>query len=159
LGCAQPYTGQKEFALSSFEARAKARRKARLTKFACSLRDSETLTERALWAAIRRSALGVTFRRQMPIGGCFIGDFVANELKLVVEVDGSAHARRGAADVRKDAKLQRLGFTVLRLPAKLVERNLPVAVLRIREAIASLSSAPQRQRQAPAPPCREATDR
>jgi hypothetical protein len=34
-----------------------------------------------------------------------------------------------------------LGFTVLRLPAKLVENQLPAALQRIREAIAALASA------------------
>jgi very-short-patch-repair endonuclease len=86
--------------------------------------------------------LGVQFRRQVPIAGLFIGDFVASEVKLVVEGDGSSHARRGAADACRDTKLQRLGFSVLRLPAKLVEHQLPVALGRIREAIAAQSVAP-----------------
>jgi very-short-patch-repair endonuclease len=106
------------------------------------MRHSETESERILWAAIRGRALGVQFRRQVPIAGLFIGDFVASEVKLVVEVDGGWHAHRGTADARKDAKLQRLGFTVLRLPAKLVERQLPIALQHIREAIAAAFATP-----------------
>ena len=128
--------------MSSFESRSKASRKAQLTGYAISLRRSATDTECKLWAAIRGKALGVQFRRQVPIGGLFIGDFVASEIKLVVEVDGSRHVGREAADSRRDAKLQRLGFTVLRLSAELVEHQLPVAVQRIREAVAALSAAP-----------------
>ena len=116
--------------------------KSQLAAFAQENRHSETESERILWAAIRGSALGVQFRRQVPIAGLFIGDFVASEIRLIIEVDGNRHANCGAADGRRDGKLQRLDFTVLRLPVKLVERQLPVAVQRNREAIAALSVAP-----------------
>jgi very-short-patch-repair endonuclease len=128
--------------LSSFIARHHARRKALLASYAHGMRLDSPQSEQILWVAIRGRALGVQFRRQVPIGGLFIGDFVASEVKLIVEVDGSSHARRGAADACRDAKLQRLGFSVLRLPAKLVERQLSVALGRIREAIAAQSVAP-----------------
>lgn len=128
--------------MSAFEYRSKARRKAQLTGYAFNLRHGATNSECSLWAAIRSRALGVQFRRQAPIAGLFIGDFVASELKLVVEVDGSRHVGREAADTRRDAKLQRLGYTVLRLSADIVEHQLPLAVQRIREAVAALSAAP-----------------
>jgi very-short-patch-repair endonuclease len=132
--------GRRSFALSSFESRSDARRKARLAEYAHGMRHSETESERIVWAAIRAGATGVQFRRQVPIAGLFIGDFVASEVKLVVEVDGPWHARRGTPDARRDVKLRRMGFTVLRLPVSLVERQLPVALQRIREAIAMLSA-------------------
>jgi very-short-patch-repair endonuclease len=102
------------------------------------MRHAATPSEAALWAAIRGGALGVTLRRQVPLAGRFIGDFVASELKLVVEVDGSSHCARAAADARRDRELRRLGFTVVRLSARLVENNLADAVLRIRNAIAAI---------------------
>jgi very-short-patch-repair endonuclease len=49
--------------------------------------------------------------------------------------DGASHALRAAADVRRDAKLRRLGYRVVRLEAELVMRELPVAVERIRQAL------------------------
>lgn len=128
--------------MSAFESRSKARRKAQLTEFALGLRRGATDTEQILWGAIRGRALGVRFRRQVPIAGLFIGDFVASEVKLVIEVDGSRHVSREAADCRRDAKLQRLGYTVLRLSADLVEHQLPIAVQRIRETVAVLSATP-----------------
>ncbi len=97
--------------MSSFESRSQARRKVQLAAFALENRHSETESERILWSAIRGSALGVQFRRQVPIAGLFIGDFVASGIRLIIEVDGNRHANRGAADGRRDAKLQRLGFT------------------------------------------------
>jgi very-short-patch-repair endonuclease len=57
-----------------------------------------------------------SFRRQVVIGEKFIVDFVAPRETLVVEVDGRAyHERRHAADARRDRKLARLGYRVLRL--------------------------------------------
>ncbi len=127
--------------MSSFESRSQVRRKVQLASFAQENWHSETESERIVWAAIRGSALGVQFRRQVPIAGLSIGDFVASEVRLIIEVDGNRHANRGAADGRRDAKLQqRLGFTVLHLPVKVVERQLPIALQRIRDAIAALSS-------------------
>lgn len=124
--------------MSLFESRARMRRKAQLTEYGCRMRKQGTPTEQILWAAIRGRSLGVQFRRQVPIGGAFIGDFVASEIKLVVEVDGTWHCGRAVADTRRDRKVQRLGFAVLRLPADLVLHQLPLALQRIQIAIAQL---------------------
>jgi len=75
-----------------------------------------TNSEQLLWQALRRRALGVEFRRQVVIGS-FIVDFVAPATKLIVEIDGPYHQRRRSADARRDRKLARLGYRVLRLPA------------------------------------------
>jgi very-short-patch-repair endonuclease len=56
-------------------------------------------------------------------------------VKLIVEVDGACHKLRRSADARRDKKLQRLGYRVLRLPAALVLANLPEAVARVRAAL------------------------
>ena len=84
------------------------------------MRSAPTASEAALWALIGRGRLGVVFRRQVVLGGSFIVDFCAPSVGLVVEVDGGCHARRRAADARRDEKLRRLGFRVLRLEAELV---------------------------------------
>ena len=89
--------------------------------------------EQALWLAIRSGQLGIPFRRQVPLGR-YIGDFVAAQAKLVVEVDGPCHDRRRAADARRDRKLGRLGYRVLRLEAELVVKQLPVALALVRVA-------------------------
>jgi len=128
--------------MSSFESRSRTRRKSTLAQHAQGMRHCSTLSERILWNVIRGRALGAQFRRQVPIAGLFIGDFVASEINLIVEVDGSSHSTRAASDIRRDVKLRRLGFTVLRLPVKLVEPQLPVALQRIREAITALSAKP-----------------
>jgi very-short-patch-repair endonuclease len=142
LGFNRRSAGQKEFTLSSFESRSKSRRKSVLAERAQHMRHAATSSEVALWSALRGGALGAQFRRQVPIGGNFIGDFVASTIKLVVEVDGNWHVARGTADARRDRELQRLGFTVLRLSVAQVERQLPVVVNRIRNAIAALRGTP-----------------
>ena len=53
---------------------------------------------------------------------------------LVVEVDGPYHLHKRAADARRDRKLARLGYRVLRLEAELVVSELQLAVARIRRA-------------------------
>lgn len=91
--------------------------------------------ERLLWQALRSGQLGLPFRRQVVLGG-YIADFVAAQAKLIVEVDGRCHQFKRASDARRDRKLRRLGYRVLRLEAELVLQQLPVALARVREALA-----------------------
>lgn len=72
----------------------------------------------------------------MPLLGRYIADFYAPEVRLVVEVDGAWHSQRRAADARRDEKLRRADYRVVRLEAELVRHALPVALERIRAALA-----------------------
>ena len=98
-------------------------------------RSNPSWPEQLLWQAIRSGQLGVPFRRQVVLGR-YVVDFVALQTKLVVEVDGRCHEQRRVADARRDRKLARLGYRVLRLEAQLVLAQLPVALTRVREALA-----------------------
>lgn len=109
-------------------------RQALLARRAADMRADVSPPERLLWAALVNRKLGVSFRRQVPLAG-YICDFVCASHRLVVEVDGAHHARRAAADARRDACLARLGFRVLRLPAQLVLCELHVAVERVQAAL------------------------
>ncbi|HEY6724778.1 MAG TPA: DUF559 domain-containing protein [Polyangiaceae bacterium] len=100
-----------------------------------AMRHTPTESEAALFRLLSGKQLGVAFKRQVPLGGRYIGDFVAASTKLVVEVDGGAHARRQQADARRDRFLHRLGYRVLRLEAQLVLEQPLVAVERIRRAL------------------------
>jgi very-short-patch-repair endonuclease len=107
-----------------------------LAERAHAMRQCPSDSEFRLWHfALNRHGLGVEFRRQVVIADRFIADFVAPAVKLIVEVDGPYHARRGSADASRDRKLARLGYLVLRLDSELVLRNLPAAVRRIRAAL------------------------
>ncbi len=98
------------------------------------MRCSPTSSEQLLWLALRRGRLGVSFRRQVVLGP-FVVDFLAPAIRLVVEVDGGYHSRRQAQDARRDEKLRRWGYGVLRVQAEEVAHSLPDVVQRIREAI------------------------
>jgi very-short-patch-repair endonuclease len=107
---------------------------ARLELFARQHRCSPTTSEARLWSALNVRQLGVSFRRQVPLAGHFIADFYAPAIKLVVEVDGPIHARKRSADARRDLKLRRAGFHIVRVSAELVRSDLPAAVALIRAA-------------------------
>jgi very-short-patch-repair endonuclease len=81
---------------------------------------SPTPSEEALWQVLRHGVDGVSFKRQIVLGGRYIADFFAPSVGLVVEVDGSVHRSSRAADRRRDEKLQRFGFRILRVQAALV---------------------------------------
>ncbi|MEI9947700.1 MAG: endonuclease domain-containing protein [Pseudomonadota bacterium] len=94
-------------------------RAAVLAERACAMRASPTSTEQLLWQRIRGRRLGVLFRRQVPLLGRFIADFLAPAQRLVIEVDGAYHGVRGGADARRDAALERAGYRVVRVNASL----------------------------------------
>jgi very-short-patch-repair endonuclease len=106
-----------------------------LQLYAAQNRAAPTESEARLWSALSGGKLGVAFRRQVVLGNGFIVDFVAPRVRLVVEVDGSYHAQRVAAEARRDSKLGRLGYRVLRIPAALVMRDLQAAVALVRAAL------------------------
>jgi len=89
---------------------------------AAAMRKSPTASERALWQLLRGGQLGVPFRRQVPLLGCCIVDFLAVGARLVVEVDGRYHAvaERRRADARRDRRLGKAGYRVLRVTAQQV---------------------------------------
>jgi len=108
---------------------------ARLELFARQHRSQLTESEAVLWSALKARQLGVSFRRQGPVLGRFIADFLAPSIKLIVEVDGPIHARRLAADARRDRKLQRAGFRIVRVSAELVLSDLSAAIALVRAAL------------------------
>jgi very-short-patch-repair endonuclease len=56
------------------------------------LRRNQTDAELKLWLHLRNRRLdGLRFRRQAPVAG-YIADFLCEDAKLIVEVDGGQHA-------------------------------------------------------------------
>jgi len=97
------------------------------------MRQAPTDSEARLWRALRSSQLGVAFRRQVPLLG-FIADFYAPNARLIVEVDGGYHARRVGADARRDRKLARAGYRILRIEAESVMRDLEAGLAKVARA-------------------------
>ena len=78
-----------------------------------TLRRDETDAEAIVWWHVRNRQLnGFKFRRQVPIGP-YIADFVCQERRIIVELDGSQHADSGY-DRRRDQFMVEHGWSVLR---------------------------------------------
>jgi very-short-patch-repair endonuclease len=80
------------------------------------MRKAMTDAELKLWNELRAHRLmGLGFGRQLPVAG-YIVDFACPEHKIIVELDGSQHARGDAVeyDHHRSQILTSLGWTVLR---------------------------------------------
>ena len=91
-----------------------------------ALRANQTGAEACLWQALRGRRLeDWKFRRQHAIGG-FIVDFVTVAGKVIVEIDGATHSEPGEVerDQARTARLERLGFLVMRVTNVDVYENL-----------------------------------
>jgi len=93
--------------------------------------------EARLWEALRGGRLGVVFRRQVVLGEHIV-DFCAPAVRLVVEVDGGYHAEREGLDARRDERLRRLGYCVVRVSSEEVVRELAAVVARLRAVLREL---------------------
>ena len=73
-----------------------------------------TDAEHRLWYRLRAGRLeGWKFRRQVPIG-CYVADFLCEQARLVVEVDGGQHADREQHDAQRTEALRACGYRVIR---------------------------------------------
>jgi very-short-patch-repair endonuclease len=83
-------------------------------KLARALRRHSTEAEKLLWSRLRgRRFDGIKFKRQVPIAN-YVVDFVALDLKFVIEVDGGQHALRADQDAERTRILEEWGYHVIR---------------------------------------------
>jgi very-short-patch-repair endonuclease len=84
-------------------------------QYAREMRKEATEAEKVLWKSLAKNQLGVSFRRQHPIGP-FIVDFFASSYGLVIEVDGGVHLHEDAQeyDALRDEQMRYSGLTVIR---------------------------------------------
>ena len=86
-----------------------------MNEHARALRRRMTDADKLMWSKLRgRWFEGVKFKRQKPIAG-YVVDFVALDLKFVVEIDGGQHSERAAADAARTRVLEEAGYHVMRL--------------------------------------------
>jgi very-short-patch-repair endonuclease len=87
-------------------------------------RRSMSPPEVRLWALLRRSPLGIRFRRQHAIGP-YVADFYCPAAKLVIEIDGLVHDFTGPAarDEARNDYMRALGLDLIRIPASEVFRD------------------------------------
>ena len=93
-----------------------------LVEIARELRQNETKAEKIVWHLLRnRGFLGLKFRRQHQIG-LYIADFYCDELKLILELDGSIHLKKEQKekDKLRDEYFKSEGFIVFRFKNNIV---------------------------------------
>jgi len=110
----------------------------RLRGNAKRLRRTMTDAEKRLWTAVRAHRFhGLHVRRQVPIAG-YIVDFVCQERRLIVEIDGATHSTDAelARDRIRSRRLEAEGYRVVRFSNDDVYRNLPGVLERWRHELA-----------------------
>jgi very-short-patch-repair endonuclease len=70
--------------------------------------------ERRIWQILRSNRMkGCKFRRQVPIGR-YIADFLCDEARLIVEIDGGQLDRLSPREAERSRFLQNEGYRILR---------------------------------------------
>ncbi|MDP2618933.1 MAG: endonuclease domain-containing protein [Hyphomicrobiales bacterium] len=101
------------------------------------MRSTMSDAERALWQRLRAHRFrGLGFRRQVPVGP-YIADFVCQEARLVIELDGGQHGVAGEVlhDRRRTAWLAGRGYRILRFWNDEVLKNMDGVLRRIEEEL------------------------
>ena len=112
----------------------------KLKTLASKNRKRATKAEACLWKyALSKKQSGYTFKRQRPVLN-YICDFMCQELKLIVEVDGSSHDRLDVMirDLKKQIELEKAGFEVIRFTDEEVLNTMDDVRRLISETIAEL---------------------
>ena len=74
---------------------------------------SVSRAEKFLWKGLKKGQQGVKFKRQRPIK-YFIVDFFAQEIGLIIEIDGNSHYQKAEYDEYRQNELRKLGYHILR---------------------------------------------
>jgi len=91
------------------------------------LRKQQTPHEKELWQRIKgKQLLNIQFHRQHILLNCYIVDFYAPAVNLVIELDGSQHnlEENKENDLIRDQKLAVVGITVKRFANAVVRNNI-----------------------------------
>lgn len=114
-----------------------------LKPFARKLRNNSTLGEIILWSKVLRAKRmrNYQFNRQFSMKFDdlnIIVDFICRKLKLVIEVDGDSHNFKLEKDKIRDEKLNKFGYTVLRIDDSAVKLDIDNVKSQIEQAICEL---------------------
>jgi very-short-patch-repair endonuclease len=115
-----------------------------------------SLPEVLLWKALRSRPDGLRFRKQFPIGQ-MNADFACLSHRVIIEVDGEWHGYgdQPERDLVRDAIMNREGFTVMRIAARDVLKNLDGV---IRSIVSRCSEVGPLHQPAAGPPPRSGED-
>ena len=110
----------------------------RLTAFAKANRKQMSEPAMRIWLQLRAKRFeGIKFYREKVIGDC-IGDFAANEPKLVIEIDGDTHDADDDADLVRTHYLEDRGYRVQRYSNVDVMQNLEGVLMHLTSVIAAM---------------------
>ena len=99
------------------------------------LRSAMTEAEKLLWYYLRAGRFeGCKFRRQVPLGP-YVADFLCEDARLILEVDGGQHADQVARDAERTAWLHGQGYEVMRFWNNEVVGNIEGVLTTVREKI------------------------
>lgn len=88
---------------------------AKMRDRARELRARATPFEQSFWMRVRAGRFGgFKFRRQQPIGP-YVVDFICQQAKLIVELDGGQHVDRRGYDQNRDRWLASQGYRIFRI--------------------------------------------
>ena len=90
------------------------------------LRKNMTKQERQLWQFLRKKNINnLKFRRQYPLGN-YIVDFICNEKKLIIEIDGGQHNedKNIIYDLERTKYLEIKGYRVIRFWNHDIDNNI-----------------------------------
>lgn len=95
-------------------------------QIARKLRKNSTSQEQKIWNLLRnRQFLGLKFKRQVPIYN-YVVDFVCEEKKLIIEIDGGQHNEPNNIDednIRTNI-LEKEGYRVIRFWNNEIDNNI-----------------------------------
>jgi len=102
-----------------------------------------TKAEACLWKYVLKARLmkGYQFRRERPVLN-YIADFMCQELKLIIEVDGITHhfEENYLHDLKRQKDLEELGFKVVRFMDNDVLGNIEGVKLELERVVAELEA-------------------
>ena len=108
------------------------KRKRNKEKYAKKLRERMTPAENHLWGVLKKEQSGTSadFQPQQVVAG-YIPDFVEEDTKLIVEVDGPIHKYLRKRDEIRTQRLNLHGYKVIRFTNNEVFDNVHCVVKRI----------------------------
>jgi very-short-patch-repair endonuclease len=110
----------------------------RFTKeFQEELKKNPTDAEKVMWELLRNKKTGHKIRRQHIIDD-FITDFVCLRKNLVIEIDGNIHLQQKEYDELRSARLNELGYDVIRFTNEEVFENAEFVVSKIKQKLDSI---------------------
>ena len=111
----------------------KKRLKEKVIQRSRNLRRESTPQEIILWSRIKnRQFKNLKFKRQYQIG-TYIVDFICEEKKLIIELDGWQHSEQENYDMERTKYLERQGYKVIRIWNGEINSNLAGVFLKLDE--------------------------